>query len=621
MKRISILTIAFLLAFVSLNAQLTQKRVENKLLSTIDNGNTVVTNSQISPLRVGGAVPLSGSQNIYSIISGATKQVIYNEDLNTVVFIHRAPSGVGAGSSGELVYDYSTDGGHTWNTEKWITQEMDGQAYCRYPSVAIYNPQGNTDISNARVIANGPALIPSPYGWGYSFEIDATFNESGNPTTHEYYGSNNGDNTDFHPFGLSVSPDGHVWSVNIGYQDDDYITDLHINRAEWDGALSKMVWTSPLEDISPDYTQTGLNDMPEFLFGWDMAVDPIHADTVYMVIAANLVGDTTNVVLPHVWKTVDGGDTWTKMPSIDIFDTLVHPILDSLLVYEEEQFARPFITDISCTVDANGTLHIFSDVSSGAADWGYTWQAAPNNPTDFYMDFMLSDSTWSVMYVGSQVSQPAGFGEVKTYKHPQISRTPDAKQIIYTWNETLDNPDSLNTTPNIFVYYWDVYGHTADSVINLTKGTGAQGICYFHQISPISISRSDSTVEIPIVIPAIDFADGSDSDPVDYYYYLYDFTVPYTAFDSTNTEIKKFVDNKVNTVFVYPNPASSRLIINNTSSKEKIKILSVVGQTIRTYQANDKLTVLDIANLPEGTYIIRVETENGVASSKFVKVK
>jgi hypothetical protein len=65
---------------------------------------------------------------------------------------------------------------------------------------------------------------------------------------------------------------------------------------------------------------------------------------------------------------------------------------------------------------------------------------------------------------------------------------------------------------------------------NATDDSGAEGICYFSQISPIIIDNGDGVgdaerYEIPTVISLINFAEGTDLDPVNFLY-LYDLYAP-----------------------------------------------------------------------------------------------
>ncbi|WP_191907023.1 T9SS type A sorting domain-containing protein [Adhaeribacter soli] len=75
-------------------------------------------------------------------------------------------------------------------------------------------------------------------------------------------------------------------------------------------------------------------------------------------------------------------------------------------------------------------------------------------------------------------------------------------------------------------------------------------------------------------------------------------------------------------LYLYPNPASEQLTIRlSSSASATIQILNILGQAVwlRNNISGSEVK-LDIAQLPAGTYQLIVETENGRATRKFVKV-
>ena len=67
-------------------------------------------------------------------------------------------------------------------------------------------------------------------------------------------------------------------------------------------------------------------------------------------------------------------------------------------------------------------------------------------------------------------------------------------------------------------------------------------------------------------------------------------------------------------VSIYPNPTTDRLIINTTAINLEVTFTNMLGQVILS-QHNTK--VLDVSDLPRGTYIVSVVI-NGIASRKKV---
>ena len=119
---------------------------------------------------------LSGSLNIYGVIVSTSKPLQYHSVLNAVSFIHRksftyvmnpiaTPSGA---VTGGIVAQISAGiDGTSWDsTCVWNNNAN----WARYPQGAIYNPPGNTSLSNAYAIAAGPVTqANTALGWVGSY--------------------------------------------------------------------------------------------------------------------------------------------------------------------------------------------------------------------------------------------------------------------------------------------------------------------------------------------------------------------------------------------------------------------------------------------------------------------
>lgn len=84
-------------------------------------------------------------------------------------------------------------------------------------------------------------------------------------------------------------------------------------------------------------------------------------------------------------------------------------------------------------------------------------------------------------------------------------------------------------------------------------------------------------------------------------------------------------DNEVNgrssLVSVYPNPATSVLYISSDLELNSVEVYNMVGQMVKQVNLDKGMSFnLDIADLNNGVYVLKVETVSGVSSSsKFVK--
>jgi hypothetical protein len=69
---------------------------------------------------------------------------------------------------------------------------------------------------------------------------------------------------------------------------------------------------------------------------------------------------------------------------------------------------------------------------------------------------------------------------------------------------------------------------------------------------------------------------------------------------------------------IYPNPTNDYLSIS-TSTKSEIEISNIEGQIIKRLKIKDNKTDIDISDFSSGVYIIRVQTDRGIMTKKFIK--
>ena len=69
----------------------------------------------------------------------------------------------------------------------------------------------------------------------------------------------------------------------------------------------------------------------------------------------------------------------------------------------------------------------------------------------------------------------------------------------------------------------------------------------------------------------------------------------------------------------YPNPATDVLNVSAASNIDLISITNLLGQEVRHVAPNQKQTVLNIADLQNGVYLMKVQTGDKVSTVKFIK--
>jgi len=76
------------------------------------------------------------------------------------------------------------------------------------------------------------------------------------------------------------------------------------------------------------------------------------------------------------------------------------------------------------------------------------------------------------------------------------------------------------------------------------------------------------------------------------------------------------ISNSTGFIAVYPNPAFSELTITSSDKITSIAVCNLLGQTLITHQYNKEQIYIDVADLPTGIYLLKV---NGSEVRKFVK--
>ena len=88
--------------------------------------------------------------------------------------------------------------------------------------------------------------------------------------------------------------------------------------------------------------------------------------------------------------------------------------------------------------------------------------------------------------------------------------------------------------------------------------------------------------------------------------------------DSDPVSIANVEKSSVN---VYPNPASNYINVNASSNISNVEVYTISGQKVGDFTANGTQTVISTANLSNGMYLMRINTENGVINNKFSVVR
>ena len=73
-------------------------------------------------------------------------------------------------------------------------------------------------------------------------------------------------------------------------------------------------------------------------------------------------------------------------------------------------------------------------------------------------------------------------------------------------------------------------------------------------------------------------------------------------------------------VRIYPNPATSTINISaESAAKRRIKVIELTGKIVKQVEAEGRLTAVDVAEIPSGTYLLQIEAGEKRAIVRFNK--
>lgn len=452
--------------------------------------------------------PIGSSANMLTSLLNRQNSLIVNNDLNTVVFIHRNDNTVFGGDNGIYRYDISTDNGATWQTNLGglNTGSAAGVNAGRYPQVGLYNPPSNTDPANATLVYHGPTVAVPDWN-GY---VSGSLLLDGAAAPTENYNQAGVTNT-LLPGGFCQSAPGTFWTVDIISDDNFSGTGFRILKGTYSGG--DVNWTVNAE-LTPDFnTDFGYAQIAD----WNMAFDPTGING-WMVALTHLNGLTGTSYRPVFYNTTDGGATWNGPVQLDLSS------FSSITNVESDPTCSP---EVDIEVDMNGNPHALIGVFKATTGFYGVNPSAVGH----LFDFTNNGASWSANNVGQLSYHSLIFpGSNYLYNRPQISRSDDGSKMVFTYTES-DVPSSQGVFPNLKAVTYDVAsGNISCPVIYSLKCPSIlDGQMYQTTVSPNMIENA-GVLTVPVVL-TIANASGDGVAPAQHYY-LNDLS--FTVEDFTN---------------------------------------------------------------------------------------
>jgi len=581
---------------------------------------------------------IGNGPNAYGPLAGPWNNVSANEDLNAISFIHRSEAAVnGDNSSGSLRYDLSTDGGATFNSNIGPVWNPAGSkpAPARYPQAAIYNPAGNTTVSNAFLAFQAPSLnATNGASWGGLVQGSVALNsasanlsaiEDSSTGMNKYIVAENftlhGDKT----FGLSFrTPDG------LPYTDT-----LIVMKGAFNSTNSNFDYTYQYIDLPMGADAAGTAQTTAA----NIEFQP-NSQTGYI----SVIGYDSSFVFgqlhPIVMKTTDGGATWSAPTAVSL-DALIEVDSNKTLV-QILQTAVPdwTITNLTTafeqdmTVDANGNPHILVNICPGSTSilpdgttgTPFSVFSGVNNMVDVYSTD--GGTSWECRLLGIPQSFRGDFGTVTCDNRPQASRSADGTKVFFHWFDTdLDLwTGTANDFPDLWMMGVDVTSGTSTGVA-LSSGpvdiTGSDvvnsaGQITFGNIAPQTWDMGNGVYKSHLVTQELDPNTLSDLDPTTYHYY--------PAVYGGNVSIEEESLNAFSLGQNSPNPATDITKVRMNVAKSgvyTVEVMNMIGQVVSTLELGNlgqgpTSFELNVSDLQSGVYFYTVRSGGLFQSKKMI---
>lgn len=341
---------------------------------------------------------------------------------------------------------------------------------------------------------------------------------------------------------------------------------------------------------------------------------------------------------------VGGGDiSWTFDAPNDDTSYAVNPGLLSLLqnytptLVSVQGIDTPIVSSQTLNIPSNNDqiVPVDTPITPMVFTWGgtatdVTVSGLPNFGISFVKDMVAKtvtvsgtptdDVDFTITTVGSSGSPVSGGGSITigdgTVSGEEIHNFTESvlNSTFYTFTSANMNSTPGNTTYNgltltarLKIESATVVSYTtmAESELTLVLDPNFNGTI---KLDNINYTATAGLVTIPSVQPGNHtITKGSVAN-------LYYIKTAYTNLSLDNPISKK-------DIIVYPNPVTNDLNISiaNYIAVEQISIYSLVGQLVRSIDSGSNIQTINMSDLTNGVYIVKIKTNQGVIDQKIIK--
>lgn len=574
------------------NLQDGQKMSNQSIVKRSPISKSTTSSLNINPISIGSSV------NAFTQVGHNRRRTSASQDLGAVLFIHRGDAAVAGQSGNIVVFDYSTDNGATWtaNVGPVISGDIN-TLRTRYPQGYLYNPAGNTNIANARVVAQAAYATGTNNSWGGmktgSSNLDGTGAKETTVTASDAFIAQS----------FTERVPGEYWMV------DDTTIDGNITlyKGVYSVAGDSVAWTSQALGKSTAIFDTTVDGALHYYDVW-VGFSP-DGQTGWVAVNGEIAPADT-ATYPIFWKSTDGGATWGNPEAVRL--TSFQNVIDAV-----GGFKPTTGFDAALTVDYQGNPH-FMFVSGPAASTPYSIGTGITLPI---LDITRSGNAWVANIVDTvQAFRGTPSGTTLSQDNaPSISRSADGRKIFYTWVDTkLENQTSAgdNGFPDLIIKGYDVENNVWGDRVNATEGSSVESIIYLPAVATTATTTTGGW-KVHAVVTSFT----ADENVQVNFSYL-DGLVYEQAFF---VGIKNVRNNLFEVTGNYPNPFSGTTSFDlslNKASDVKVTVSNLLGQVISTESASlsaGKHTLnINAEGLATGIYTFTVEAGGFSETNKMV---
>ncbi len=423
---------------------------------------------------------LGSASNMLTMIRNSTNPIAADKNLNTIVLAHRNNAGAFGGSSGNIRYDVSTNGGTSWTNDIGpLNPTLTTPA--RYPNAVIYNPATNTVSANAYLGYLAATINSVTSTWnGYVTGV-RKLNGTGNTETYNTPGNS------LIPHSLTKGAPGIFWSVDAVYNGT-LVSGFKIYKGTWNGS-NDINWATNFT-VTPSLN-TAFNGTAQ-VGDYNIAFDPTGMKGWMSFLGHLSTGPANYAYYPIFYKTIDGGATWAGPIQVDINQ---FPCVTSILT-GTNVLSTAFEHDL--TVDKNGSPHMLTTICNGNNGYSVYFGF-----THHVYDITSLSGVWTAYDLGNVNAGRGGWGPSTTNTvtmdmQPQISRTSDGSKIFFCWTDnTTYTLGAANQAPNLKGCALDMNAMKMTNIKDFTSCNGAiNGLVYFPHIASEVLEPSTTSFKL-----------------------------------------------------------------------------------------------------------------------------